>query len=505
MMSKEKYTLHPISAVINFVKVLKEMILPLIVVIAVNGFGGGSNEGWTSYIIYIIYAVLLIAMLISGIIRWKRFRYWFEEDELRIEYGLFVKKKRYIPFERIQSLNYTEGLLHRPFGLVKVKVETAGGGATKEADAELTAISKEAAEQIKKEMNLAKNRASVLEDMDMDVLLQPEEQAVEQRKPLFRMTQKDLIILASTSGGVGVFFSGLAVFVSQFSELIPYETIYNEIIMFIRFGALLIALAVFFVLLIAWIVSVAITYINFYEFTIRVEDEEIIITRGLLEKKKITIPLSRIQGVRIMENPLRQLTGYATVIVDSAGGSLAEKDEKIRLLPLIKKDQITPILVQIFPDYEFEASFTRVPKRSRKFFYRLDFLWILPIAGAVSYFFFPFGLLSLLLLPLSFLLGAWQHKTAGYWMDEKQLVVQYRLFSRVSLWMEKKRIQAMTERTTYFQKKAAVSSIMTTIKSGVAGSTTIIPHIERNDAESLMEWYEPTRKESNDIQKEQPF
>ena len=499
MMSKEKYTLHPISAVINFVKVLKEMILPLIVVIAVNGFGGGGNEGWTSYIIYIIYAVLLIAMLISGIIRWKRFRYWFDEDELRIEYGLFVKKKRYIPFERIQSLNYTEGIFHRPFGLVKVKVETAGGGATKEADAELTAISKEAADQIKKEMNLAKNRASVLEDLDMDVSLQPEEQAVEQRKPLFRMTQKDLIILASTSGGVGVFFSGLAVFVSQFSELIPYETIYNEIIMFIRFGALLIALAVFFVLLIAWIVSVAITYINFYEFTIRVEDEEIIITRGLLEKKKITIPLSRIQGVRIMENPLRQLTGYATVIVDSAGGSLAEKDEKIRLLPLIKKDQITPILVQIFPDYEFEASFTRVPRRSRKFFYRLDFLWILPIAGAVSYFFFPFGLLSLLLLPLSFLLGAWQHKTAGYWMDEKQLVVQYRLFSRVSLWMEKKRIQAMTERTTYFQKKAAVSSIMTTIKSGVAGSTTIIPHIERSDAESLMEWYEPTRKESYDI------
>lgn len=242
-------------------------------------------------------------------------------------------------------------------------------------------------------------------------------------------------------------------FVSQFSEVIPYETIYNEIIMFIRFGALLIALVVFFVLFVAWIVSVAITFINYYEFTIRVEDEEIIITRGLLEKKKITIPLSRIQGVRIVENPLRQLTGYATVIVDSAGGSLAEKDEKIRLIPLIKKDQINPILVQIFPNYDFEPSFTRAPKRSRKFFYRLDFLWMIPVAAGVSYFFYPFGLLSLLLFPLSFLFGAWQHKTAGYWMDEKQLVAQYRLFSRVSIWMEKKRIQAMTGRTTYFQKK----------------------------------------------------
>ena len=496
-MSKEKFTLHPISAVINFVKVLKEMIIPLIVVVAVNGFGG--SEGWSSYIVYIIYAVVLIAMLVSGIIKWKRFRYWFEEEELRIEYGLFVKKKRYIPFERIQSLNYTEGILHRPFGLVKVKVETAGGGATKEADAELTAITKEAAERIKKEMNFAKNKQSNVLDETMQI---EEEQVMEQRKPLFRMTQKDLFILASTSGGVGVFFSGLAVFVSQFSELIPYETIYNEIIMFIRFGALLIALSVFFVLLVAWVVSVAITFINYYEFTIRVEDEEIIITRGLLEKKKITIPLSRIQGVRIVENPLRQLTGHAAVIVDSAGGSLAEKDEKIRLIPLIKKDRIIPILVQIFPNYHFEPSFKRVPKRSLKFFYRLDFLWMIPVAAGVSYFFYPFGLLSLLLFPLSFLLGAWQHKTAGYWMDEKQLVLQYRLFSRVSIWMEKKRIQAMTERTTYFQQKADVSSIMTTIKSGVSGSSATIPHIEKADADSLMEWYEPVKKEFIDIEKE---
>ena len=500
MMSKEKFTLHPISAVINFVKVLKEMIVPFIVVVAVNGFGGGS-ERWSSYIVYIIYAVVLIGMLVSGIIRWKRFRYWFEEEELRIEYGLFVKKKRYIPFERIQSLDYTEGIFHRPFGLVKVKVETAGGGATKEADAELTAISKGAAEQIKKEMTLAKNRESNI----YDETLPSEEPVVEQTIPILRMTQKDLFILSSTSGGVGVFFSGLAVFVSQFSELIPYKTIYNEIILFIKFGALLIALSIFFVLLVSWIVSVVITFINYYEFTIWIEDKEIIITRGLLEKKKITIPLSRIQGVRIVENPLRQLTGYATVVVDSAGGSLAEKDEKIKLIPLIKKDQINSILAQIFPNNEFEVNFKRAPKRSRKFFYRLDFIWMIPVAVGVSYFFYPFGLLSLLLFPSSFLLGAWQHKTAGYWLDEKQLVVQYRLFSRVSVWMEKKRIQSMTERTTYFQKKAVVSSIITTIKSGVSGSASTIQHVEKADAETLMEWFKPVRLEPIDIEKEQPL
>lgn len=500
MMSKEKYKLHPISALINFVKVLKDMIIPFIVVIAVNGFGGREDSGdWSSYIMYGIYAITLLFLLVSGIIKWKRFRYWFEDEELRIEYGLFVKKKRYIPFERIQSLNYTEGIFHRPFGLVKVKVETAGGGATKEADAELTAITKVAAEQIKYEMLQAKNKLP--EESEESLEVQP--LVKEEKRPIFKMSGKDLFILASTSGGVGVFFSGLAVFVSQFSNVIPYEAIYEEIVVFIRFGALIVALVVFVVLLIAWIVSVVLTFINYYEFTIVVEDEEIIITRGLLEKKKVTIPLSRIQGVRVVENPLRQLMGYAAVIVDSAGGSLAEKDEKIRLIPLIKKTKITPILEEIFPELQFNPALTKIPRRSRRFFYRLDFIWMIPVVAAVSYFFFPFGLFSLLLFPLSYGLGIWQQKTAGFYMNERQLVIQYRLFSKTRVWMEKKRIQSMTERTTIFQKRADVSSIITTIKSGVTGASTIIPHIEKSDAEMLLDWYEPYRK--TNIEKEQPL
>ncbi|WP_313891884.1 PH domain-containing protein [Psychrobacillus sp.] len=499
MMSNEKYKLHPITAIINFVKVLKELILPFIVIIVANGFGKSGGDGsWYSYISYAIYAVVLISLLISGIIKWKRFRYWFEGEELRIEYGLFVKKKRYIPFERIQSLNYTEGIFHRPFGLVKVKVETAGGGPTKEADAELTAITKNAAEQIKKEMMHAKNKQSVHVD---EVILEVEEQK-DETLSIFRMSMKDLLILASTSGGVGVFFSGIAVFASQFSEFIPYEAIYSELVIFIRFGVLMIALAIFALLLVAWLVSVVLTLINYYAFTIIIEDEEIIMTRGLLEKKKITLPLSRVQGIRIVENPLRQLFGYATVIVDSAGGSLAEKDESIRLLPLIKKSKINPILEQIFTELPLEPNFTRVPKRSRKFFYRLDFIWIIPVAAAVCYFFYPYGLFALLLFPLTFLLGVWQHKTAGYAIENQRLIAQYRTFSKVTVWVEKRRIQSMTKHTTYFQKKSDVSSIQLTIKSGVGGATTTVPSIEKEDADQILSWYEPLKKST--IEKEQP-
>ena len=67
-------------------------------------------------------------------------------------------------------------------------------------------------------------------------------------------------------------------------------------------------------------------------------NEDIIITRGLLEKKRMTVPLNRVQSVRIIENPFRQLFGYAAVVIDSAGGGGAE-GAKINLFPLVKKSR----------------------------------------------------------------------------------------------------------------------------------------------------------------------
>lgn len=44
MMFDEKYKLHPIAAVINFVKGLKELILPFAIIILTNGFNFSSDR-----------------------------------------------------------------------------------------------------------------------------------------------------------------------------------------------------------------------------------------------------------------------------------------------------------------------------------------------------------------------------------------------------------------------------------------------------------------------------
>lgn len=516
-MSDTKFRLHPISAIINFIKGLKDLIFPFVLIFVSNGLkinlNPNNEEFWGDLVPLAIGAFLLILNLIGGIVKWRRFVYWFEEGELRVEYGLFVKKKRYIPFERIQSLNYKEGIFHRPFGLVKVSVETAGSNNGK-AEAELTAITREAADTIEVEMKRAKkekrqgkqvadqyegNRDNVSEDVPVSNQYEqlPEEE-VAHKEIVHRMSIKDLLILATTSGGVGVVFSGIAAFASQFGNIIPYDYLYDEFRAFVKIGILLVLLGIFLVLLIAWGLSLVLTLFNYYDFIVERESDKLIITRGLIEKKRITIPINRIQGIKIVENPLRQMFGYATVVVESAGGSAQDDERKIVLMPLVKKLHAMGPLQQLFPDINWQPMLKRSPKRARPYYYRIEILWSLLIVALVSYFFFPFGLLSFFIIPLAILNGVWQHKTAGYAVEGNQLTIVYRTFSKITVFMEKKRIQQMSLKQTYFRKRKDIASIGATIISGSAGFATTVAHFEKTDMDRLMEWYKPNVKSTHD-------
>lgn len=489
-----KYKLHPVSALINLMKSVKDMAIPIVIIVLANGFNFTADvrdENFFSQMIpLLILLVVAVFTFIGGILKWWTFRYWFEDSELRVEYGLFVKKKRYIPFDRIQSLNYREGIFHRIFGLVQVLVETAGGK-TGKAEAELTAITRAAADQIEREMNQAK------------LGQQPVEEAMVQLpvgRVIHKMSPKDLMILATTSSGIGVVVFGVFAVLSQFAEYLPYEWIYDEFNHLIQYGIALVASLIFFGLLGAWIISVAITLLNYYDFTVTEENNRLIITRGLLEKKRITIPLNRVQAIKIIENPLRQPFGLATVQVESAGGGFAlGEDKKITVFPVISKKEAIERLTELFPQFEFtneNARTIRSPKRARPYFYRIDFLWLIPLVAVPTYFFYPYGLFTATLVIPVILLGKWQHKTAGLFLCDSQLSIIYRHISRVTFFAEKRRIQIVEQRQSYFQRRRQLATGRVVVMSGMVGAEAKAYHMNQTDIEDMMSWFEH-KKECN--------
>lgn len=486
----KKYRLHPISALINFFKGLKELLLPFIVIIITSGgivVDPSNPDFWPSLIPKIFLLLALMVVLYIGIVKWRTYVYWFEEDELRVEYGLFVKKKRYVPFERIQSLNYKEGIFHRVFKLVAVEIETAGNST--EAEISLTAVTRAQAERIEYEMQEAKKRLkSVMQDEAGEALVEE----VPAERIIHAMSKKDLILLASTSGGVGVVLAGILAVFSQVSAYIPYEKIYDEVSSVVRVGTALIVAVIALALLVTWLISVVTTFINYYNFKVVEMDEKIIITRGLLEKKRMTIPLSRIQGIRIVENPLREPFGYATVLVESASGGNDDSkiSSKTNLLPLIKRRDIAKTLAQVLPQYVMDVPMTSSPKRAIPFFYRFDFLYVIPAIALLSYFFYPYGLLSLLLIGIFMLIGRWQWKSAAFSVHNTQLTIRSRLISKTTFIVQKNRIQSMEARQSIFEQRRQVASVGVTVMSGAGGSAATASHIDMNDVEQLLEWFD---------------
>ncbi|MFK4998579.1 PH domain-containing protein [Bacillus sp. N9] len=69
-------------------------------------------------------------------------------------------------------------------------------------------------------------------------------------------------------------------------------------------------------------------------------EEDLVITRGLLEKRTTTIPIRKIQAVKITESPFRQPFGYASVAVEYAGSSMEEEKADGLLMPVVKKKRL---------------------------------------------------------------------------------------------------------------------------------------------------------------------
>ncbi|MFO1446519.1 PH domain-containing protein [Bacillus sp. Bva_UNVM-123] len=479
----EPRRLHPITTVINCLKALKDLFFPFLIFVVFGSKNGFFQLGMS--------AIIIIIVLISGILSWLRFTYRLEEGELRIEYGVFVRKKRYIPFERIQSLDLSEGIFQRPFGLVRVNVETAGSSGSSEAEAVLTAISKEEAELIQQTMFSAKVET---ESASGETVTEKSTEEI-----IYRISSRELLLLASTSGGAGVVLSAVIAFASQFEEIIPYEKVFRGLADFLSNGIVFVSMLIFIGFLIAWIAALIGTMIKYAGFTVKKSGHDLIISRGLLEKRQLTIPLHRIQAIQISENIIRQPFGYSTVFVENAGGSaLNNEGARVMLLPIIKKQQMLDILSPYLPDYQFDIAINPAPKRALKRYMIRGLLVTAPFVIVPIVFFRPWGYLSLLLLLLSLFFSYLKYKDAGWKVDEQQLTLRSRFLIRNTILMRRNRIQSLRTQESYFQRKKQLATIGAVVMSGSGGSGGVVVDLEKKDVSQIYEWYSYT-KHSNDL------
>lgn len=501
-MMYEKRRMHPAAIVVGFFKQLRELLFPIILFL----FFGSRGDGWFG-IIYIGVMILWFAgLIVVGILSWYRFYYWIEDGELRMEYGVFVRKRRFIPQERIQTLDTSEGIIQRIFGLVKVQVETAGGGA--EAEASLTAVTKDEANRLREALLYKKHQTEVMDETgELDETVFLESEPVEQTpKPTFTVSWKSLFIVGTTSGGIGVVLSAVIAFASQFDQIVPYENIIDRFGMVLQTSVFLIASIVFLVLFLSWLISIVMTMFKYGNFTVVKNKDELQISRGIIEKRQLTISLERIQAIRITQNILRQPFGFATVYVESAGSSGGkEADFSTILFPLVKMTEVEARLKEFVPSYQLSKDIQPLPKRSLiRYLIRLGVPAIL-LSIPFAYFFQPYGYFAFLSVGLAMLLGYSQFKTAGWSVGStpngtgngEQLQLSYRTLSKNIVMVRKKRIQSFELRESFFQGKRKLYTVKASIKTGLGGKNFQVVDVDNVDGDRIYEWYSYEKKQGN--------
>lgn len=459
---------HPIAAVAQFLAVIRQNIVPAIIFLVV---GSRNSDG------YFIYFLILgiISTLVLGIIGWYRFTFRVEEDELQIKKGVFVRKELFLTKDRIQVIDITEGLLQRIFGLVKVEIKSAGSGTE---SATISAITREEALELRSLLRgevQSKNQEEEIKEIPREILS-------------WKLSSRDLVLAAFTSGNFGLIASILGAASGQLDSLITEENldyVFNSIPI-LGDTSVYLALAIT-IFIISYIVSFVGVIFKYADFKVERLENELHISSGLLERKHITIPFDRIQALRFVEGVFREPFGYGMLYAESAGFEQKNTEKSIVLLPFIKKEYLHQFFEEFIPDYKEPSHEVSLPKRAFfRYLRRPNYLLILMIP--VIWWFWDQGWIFFGLLVPATLLGWLRYKDALISFDENSMKLVYRVLAKRTAFIKRNRAQVTELSMNPFQKRRELASLSITAASGAGGKTFSIIDLNYEDASRLLNW-----------------
>ena len=476
-MSSEERRLHPAAMLIGAVKTLRRWIGFFAAGGAAAVFSGGMR---LSVYLVIGAVIVVVGSAVWGVLSWRATRYWTSGGAFHLSQGVLQKNERTIPLEHVQSVDTVQGIIQRLFRVVEVRIETAGGGAT-ESDASLSALDREAADLLRGE--LEGTRPEVAEE---------EEEAGP--TVIRRLGTKDLLIAGATSGQIGVALSLVAIGSQFFDNLVSerfFERIYESVAPGSILALVLIALAVG---LFAWLLAIGGTILSYAGFTLSREGDFLYIKRGLLEKREATIPLNRIQAVRIVEGVLRQPFGLTLLRVESAGYGAGTENVAVSttIFPLLPRREAVELLKEAAPEFAVEPELRPLPRRSlRRYVFRSAILVLLIaiVAGVQLAFVLNSILAGFSFLPLvipAALYGWLRWRDAGWEVVDDRLVARSRTLGRVTSIAPRRRLQSRSVVRSPFQRRARLATFRVRVASSGGGTEINVVDLDATSAFGLL-------------------
>ena len=499
--------LHPAAMLIGALKTVRRWVGTLVL-------PGGAllvSQGFDARTIFVVLTGLIVVAAFAavwGFLSWRATTYGISGGAFHLRQGVVQKNERTIPLDHVQSVDTVQGIIQRLFGVVEVRVETAGGGAN-EPDASLPALSRDAAGFLRREIEGSRREpAAVAEEASGPAVIR-------------KLTTRDLLFAGATSGQIGVALSLVAVVSQVFDEFFSQEFVERIVTSFAPRSVTAVLLLAAAAGLLAWLLAIGGTVLAHAGFTLAREGDYLYIRRGFLERREATIPLSRVQAVRVVEGILRQPFGLAALRVESAGYGENAGVSTI-LFPLLPHQEVEAFLRAAAPEFAGEPALEPLPTRAlRRYVFRAVLVAVPLVAavGAIPTFGFyaglpllgcgpggcdfgvaplfafevPFGVfLSPLLLVPAALYGWLQFRDAGWTLSGDRLFARSRVLARTTIIAPRRRLQSRSVVSNPFQRRLRLATLQARVASGGGGAEIQVVDLGSNTAGTLVERLGPT-------------
>jgi putative membrane protein len=129
------HRIHPAYVVLSALRVLATLAILFVLSFtsAIGAFLNGRTDGigWLVGVAIVFILIPIVLTVVISYVYYIRFLWEITESDVHIYSGIIFKKQVHIPFQRVQSIDFNAGIIERVLGLVKLKIETAGGAANK--------------------------------------------------------------------------------------------------------------------------------------------------------------------------------------------------------------------------------------------------------------------------------------------------------------------------------------------------------------------------------------
>jgi len=471
--------LHPYTAVVRGVS--RAGSLGTLATVVTVAQGSSLQELQTN--LGIIAGIALLGVAYE-FLYYRRFAYELTADTFDIDSGVFSRREREIPLDRVQNIDISQSPVARVLGLAVLELETAGGGST---EAQLRFVAPDEARRLQRQLQARKGETETAEAAS----------GTEDRDPVYELGDRELALLSLTSldPGASVIVSFIGVGFQLLLPTEPGETasqlpINTQSLQPVDVAGFLIALVV-----LAWLVSVALVYSRYANFRLYRVGDELRYERGLLGRYSGTIPLGKVQAASLVANPLKRRLGYVTLSLETAGyapGSDGGRASETAL-PLAEQDLAAGFVGDLEQFDGVEVDFESVPTRARRRYAARYTLVVLALVGVgfaanrlydLALWYLP--ALLLLAVPVAAQLK-WANRAHG--TTERTFVARTGFWRRTTRVVPFHRLQTVVDTRSIFQRRRHLASVTadTASTASVLGGDATAFDLDADRADDLRE------------------